>query len=281
MAVYGNSAFQVIGIVYAIISIFIGALLWRTGRFEKRVQFLFLFLTAFLGFLIFSPMLPVQFQDALVRVASGTSPGAGAAAESGPSVPAVFSGVVVMVVLAFIFGRHFCGYLCPIGALQEIFYNIPLKKIVIRQKKALTIVRLFIFLGIIAAAFIFLIGVIPFFGIKPFFSLAVTAASLVFIVVLIISLFIYRPFCRVICPNGLLFQIAAAPARLKIYRTAACIECGKCERACPTDESKRSDCKSECYFCHRCIDACPVEGKALRYDLPPEDTLNENKKEIK
>ncbi len=279
MAFYDNSAFQVIGIVYAIISIFIGAWLWRTGRFGKNVQFLFLFLTSLLGFLIFSPMLPVQFQDALVRGATGTSPVTGAGAESGPAVPAVFFGVIFMVVLAFIFGRHFCGYLCPIGALQELVYHIPLKKIVIRQKQTLTIIRLIVFLGIIAAAFLFSTGLIQLFGIKSFFSLAITATSLVFVTVLVISLFIYRPFCRIICPTGLLFQVAAAPARLKIYRTDACIECGKCERVCPTDESKRSDLKSECYLCHRCIDACPVEGKALRYGIPPDRPLNANEKE--
>jgi ferredoxin-type protein NapH len=279
MAVYGNSPFQVIGIVYAIISIFIGAWLWHTGRFDKKVQFFFLFLTAFLGFLIFSPMLPVQFQDALVRIVSGTSPGAGAGAESGPAVTAVLLGVIFMIILAFIFSRHFCGYLCPIGALQELVYHVPLKKVMIRQKRILTVIRFIIFCGIIIMAFFFSTGLLSLFGITSFFSLALTAASLVFIALLVISAFIYRPFCRIICPTGLLFQIAAAPARLKIYRIETCIECGKCEKACPTDEAKRTDLKSECYLCHRCIDVCPVEGKALKYGIPPHNNQNAGIKE--
>ncbi len=90
-------------------------------------------------------------------------------------------------------------------------YHIPVKKIVIRQKQALTVIRLIVFLGIIAAAFLFSAGLIQLFGIKPFFSLAFTAASLVFVVVLIISLFIYRPFCRIICPTGLLFLSQQLP----------------------------------------------------------------------
>jgi NAD-dependent dihydropyrimidine dehydrogenase PreA subunit len=41
---------------------------------------------------------------------------------------------------------------------------------------------------------------------------------------------------------------------------ASCIECGKCEFACPVDEAKRGDLKGECYLCGRCTEVCPVAG---------------------
>jgi NAD-dependent dihydropyrimidine dehydrogenase PreA subunit len=50
----------------------------------------------------------------------------------------------------------------------------------------------------------------------------------------------------------------------KLRRNPSCIECGKCEMACPVDEAKRGDRKGECYLCARCIEVCPVKG-AITY----------------
>jgi ferredoxin-type protein NapH len=83
-------------------------------------------------------------------------------------------------------------------------------------------------------------------------------------VILLVSAVVYRPFCRFICPFGALAAVAAMPAVFKIRRTETCTECGKCERACPTDEAKPGDWKGECYLCGRCIEACPTL-KSLQY----------------
>jgi len=90
----------------------------------------------------------------------------------------------------------------------------------------------------------------------------------VFSCLVVVSLFFYRPFCRFVCPVGAIFQVVATPALWKIRRTDACIECGKCEKACPTSEAGKEDSKGECYLCQRCMDACPVAG-ALRYGGKP------------
>jgi len=101
---------------------------------------------------------------------------------------------------------------------------------------------------------------------KDFFYLAVGSASFfIFLAIVVFSVFMYRPFCRFICPYGFLLSFVAGWSLFRFRRTDLCIHCGKCEKVCPTDESKEGDRKMECYMCGRCIEVCPVEG-ALKYE---------------
>jgi len=250
----GPNTTQLIGIAYGILFILIGAFLWRTGRFSKKVKYVLLMVTVLIGFVTFSPMLPHNFQQLILR--SDTYVGfalMGAAA-----------GMSVFFLLTFLFGRQFCGYLCPIGAVQELAYEAPTPKVRLPWKMGLSLIRGLVFILILGAGLGFSLSVLSFFGIEDFFRLTFSLGSLVFLVLIAISLFIYRPFCRLICPVAVIFPLFATPARWKIRRTDACIECRKCEKVCPTNEAKRGDLKGECYLCHRCIDKCPVEG-ALFY----------------
>ncbi len=245
-----------IGIVYAITFSIICAYLWAVGRFSARIRYLLLIITIILGFAIFSPMIPHQFQTIIERLADGERIGT-----------TVFSGIIglgILTVLAALFSRHFCGYLCPIGAVQEAAYTIPTKKILMQQKGILSTIRALFLVAMIGGAFLFGIELLDYFGFSDFFKLTLSAGTLVFIVILLIAIIIYRPFCRIFCPVGAIFQAGALPAIYKIRRTDACIECGKCERICPTNEAKAEDSKAECYLCRRCIDVCPKDG-ALVY----------------
>lgn len=245
-----------IGIVYAITLSIICAYLWTVGRFSAKIRYLLLIITIILGFAIFSPMIPHQFQTIIERLADGERIGT-----------TVFSGIIglgILTLLAALFGRHFCGYLCPIGAVQEAAYTIPTKKILMQQKGILSAIRALFLGAIIAGAFISGIALLDYFGFSDFFKLTLSAGTLVFIIILLIAIFMYRPFCRIVCPVGAILQVGALPAIYTIRRTDACIECGKCERACPTHEAKAEDRKSECYLCRRCIEICPKEG-ALVY----------------
>jgi len=260
----GPNTTQLIGIAYAVIFILIGAFLWRTGRFSRNLKLLLLLVTTLVGFAFFSPMIPHNFQQLVIR--SGDFVGF---ALMGAAI-----GMTVFFLLTFLFGRHFCGYLCPIGAVQELAYTAPTPKARLPWKRGLSLVRGLVFALILAAGLGFSISILAFFGIQEFFRLVFSAGFVVFLAIIALSLFIYRPFCRLICPVGVIFQLVATPARWKIRRTDACIECGKCERVCPTSEAGRTDLKGECYLCRRCMDVCPVDG-ALHYggsavrEIPP------------
>ncbi len=254
----GANPLQAIGLVYAVLFVVVAALLWRTGRFSRWVRYALLLLTVLLGFAIFSPMLPHQFQQLVLR--AGTPIGMGLLGAVGA--------IVLLLVLGFLFGRHFCGYLCPVGAVQELAYLVPVTKVRTTRTRELSLVRGLVFLLFLGAGIGAGVAVLDIFGFTEFFRLTLTAGFLAFVAVLVVSLFFYRPFCRLVCPLGALFQVAAIPARWQLRRTDACIACGRCERACPTGEAGPGASKGECYLCRRCVEACNVPG-ALVYGGPP------------
>lgn len=243
-----------IGFVYALAMILLIGYLWYSRRWKKKMGWLLLITSAALGFLIFSPVAPWQFQQLVLRDVQGL----------GAPLVAGAVGLMIVLILTVVFGRFFCGYLCPVGAVQEIAYLAPVPKVRPIRKTLFQAIRAIVFLVFLFMAFALSASLLAWFGIRDFFFLVISAGSIVFLVILLISLAFYRPFCRLVCPYGVLLSLGAIPGLFKIRRTDACIECGKCERACPTDEAKRGDAKAECYLCGRCTDVCPKEG-ALRY----------------
>jgi polyferredoxin len=254
----GANPLQAVGLVYAVVLVLVSAWLWRTGRFSRPVGYGLLLLTVLLGFAIFSPMLPHQFQTPLLQL--GGSIGAG--------IAGVVAAIALLIVLSFLVGRQFCGSLCPIGAVQELAYLAPVPKVKITRVKELSVVRAVVLLLILGAAIGAGTAVLSIFGIREFFTLTVSAAFFAFVAVIAVSLIFYRPFCRIICPLGALFQIAAVQGRWRLRRTDACVACGRCERACPTGDAGAPT--GECYFCRRCVEACHVDG-ALVYSGAAKD----------
>lgn len=243
-----------IGFLYALLMTGILAYLWYTGRWRHGMGWVLLLVSSGLGFLIFSPIAPYQFQQLVLRDVQGL----------GAPLLAGALGLLVMVFLVFVFGRFFCGYLCPAGTVQEIAYRLPVPKWEMRQKSAFMVIRAGFFIVFLVMALILSLPLLAWFGIRDFFYLVLSTGSVVFALLLLFSVVLYRPFCRLVCPYGLLLSAAAAAGLFRLERTESCIGCGKCEKACPADEAKRGDKKAECYLCGRCTDVCPAEG-ALRY----------------
>jgi polyferredoxin len=227
------------------------AYLWYRGWFRLWIGIVVLAFTVLIGFLIFAPLVPYQFQ-VIVLGGQGAGP-------DGPGL-VVVAGIIALLALTFLFGRFFCGYLCPIGALFELAFRVPVPKVRIPWPRLPLIIRMGVFLLIVVAGVTFSIGVLNPFGIREFFSLKSSVFSVVFLALILVAIFVYRPFCQFVCPIGALAFGSGYFSLFKIRRTTACISCGKCERACPTCEAGREDRKGECYLCRRCIDVCPVSG---------------------
>ncbi|MDD1715721.1 MAG: 4Fe-4S binding protein, partial [Methanolinea sp.] len=118
--------------------------------------------------------------------------------------------------------------------------------------------------GAIVTAALFTVNLVEYIGVYDFFSFTLSAGFLFFLLLLALSVVLYRPVCRGICPFGLLFSIPAHFSRYRLIGTRECIRCKKCEKACPTHAAGPDTSKRECYLCARCTAACPVRG-ALVY----------------
>jgi polyferredoxin len=246
-------ALRPVALVYTFAMLGILAFLWYRGRVSRALAAAVLVVSAAFGFL-FASIAPWQFQ-LLLR---GDVKGLG-----GPLVFAILI-LGLLLVLTLLLGRIFCGSVCPLGALQELAYRAPVPKLKPRLKQALYALR-FIALAIIVVAALFLsVSALAYVGVMDLFLLSFTLGFVVMLTLLVVSLFFYRPFCRIICPYGALLSLVALGSLFKLRRNSSCIECGKCEFACPVDEAKREDLKGECYLCGRCTEVCPVK-EAITY----------------
>lgn len=81
------------------------------------------------------------------------------------------------------------------------------------------------------------------------------------IVVTILSILMYRPFCKWICPLGAFYSLFNKLSFMQLNVSNACIGCGKCEKICPMDVSiYKGKRERECIRCGDCIEACPVDA---------------------
>jgi polyferredoxin len=88
----------------------------------------------------------------------------------------------------------------------------------------------------------------------------------------LLSVFIQNFWCRYLCPYGALMGLVSTLSPVRIRRDAqACIDCGKCSKACPASlpVDKLVQIRSaECTSCMECVAVCPAEN-ALQLALPP------------
>ncbi|MHA1733086.1 MAG: 4Fe-4S binding protein [Promethearchaeota archaeon] len=210
----------------------------------------------------------------------------------------VLFGVVVIVLLVTVFlaGRVFCGHACPVGAIQEVASKVAFGSSVKERKatkkfrvevptRVARLVRWGVFGAFIVLAAIWSVAVLqiinPFSGLRFFTNPVVPALLIPFlwlVAIVVASFFVYRPWCRFMCPFGAVAGEVGRAARWKLVRTSACTDCGICEQVCPTQSAGRDSDKGECYLCGRCVEACPrdaiVFGKSSAASEPVSDKLN-------
>jgi len=195
-------------------------------------------------------------------------------------IPSLMPMIIILGVLllsTFLIARMFCGYACPLGALQELASKLNFKSSVKeqnRKKYAITtsqqtanIIRWSFFLIFAIISVVWSLSIVqiinPFTGFKVFtnpFTAALVIPLVSIIVVTILSFFIYRPWCRYLCPFGAISTLTSRYSMYKLSRTDACNECGLCEKVCPTQEAYANSKKGECYNCNRCVEACPNDA---------------------
>ncbi len=194
-----------------------------------------------------------------------------------------------MLLFALTLGRFFCGWLCPFGALQGLLHKIPGKKWKIpnsvdRPMRYLKYIILFVMViglpllarnGVNMSQPFFCKWLCPAGTLEGGVPLAIANSGVrgalggqflwkmsVAALILIACVFIYRAFCKYLCPLGAFYGLFA---KLSLYRFKtdknACISCGKCAGVCKmgVDPVKAPN-SAECIRCGDCIGACPVNA---------------------
>ena len=187
-----------------------------------------------------------------------------------------------ILLVGLVFGRVVCGFLCPFGLIQELLYKIPTPKV---QKskftRKLTWIKYLILTVFVIALplwYAFAKGLpVPTFckyicpagTLEGGISLVVMNANLrkvagflfgwktiVCIAILVLCVFMYRAFCRFLCPLGAIYSLFAKIALITVWvDETKCSGCGKCVCECKMDIKKVGD--RECIHCGQCISCCP------------------------
>ena len=190
----------------------------------------------------------------------------------GREVPVVFSAIILFIgVLSLIGNKIFCGWVCPIGAIQEAVHRIPLPS---RLKKKIPFgitnrIRVLVFMVFLILVFTLGKAIYDYFNPFEFLHWEFGFLTIfVFGVVIIASLFIYRPYCYFLCPLGLLTWILERISLFKVrLDKEKCTNCMVCvsDSPCPTVSAILEEKKSrpDCHACGRCIEVCPED--ALRF----------------
>ena len=184
----------------------------------------------------------------------------------------------------FIFGKLFCGFVCPMGFAQDVLHSIRqrtgVQGISMTEKlyERLAVIKwtaVLLFLGMGFAGLDFC-NICPAVTLSPAFSgfkTTIYISGFVMLFVLVGSFFKVRFFCN-ICPLGLLMGLFSRVSLVRLKKDCtACTECGACYNACPmgiktiyTERDKANVTDINCLMCGECIRSCP-EDNALKITL--------------
>jgi polyferredoxin len=187
--------------------------------------------------------------------------------------------MVLVFLLSILFGPVFCGWVCPLGTIQEAVSRFGRKHfrrrfnhfVPPRLDKALRYLRYGVLAWVIYATAmtgkLIFAEYDPYFALFNFWTSEVTIIALVILgATLSLSFFVERPWCKYACPYGALLGLTNLFRVFGIRRNAAtCKADGACSILCPMNipvDSKTVVRDHQCISCLECTSeaVCPVKA---------------------
>ncbi len=196
---------------------------------------------------------------------------------------------LIPIIFTLIFGRFFCGWICPATFLYELNTNLGawLHKSgfpIGQQRFDRRLKYLVLIIGLVFSAFtgsVLVAAIYPpaIIGREIYYAIALGGfgvGAVFFILTLLFDLLVARRgFCRYLCPGGALYSLLGRYRLLRIRRqVTTCNDCKKCTAICEFElNPMRDDFGQECNNCTACIAICPTD--ALTFTMNYKDLPNQ------
>ena len=190
---------------------------------------------------------------------------------------------LIPIIITLIFGRIFCGWICPATLLYELNTNmaawlhragLPIgNRHFDRRLKYLVLIIggiLSMVTGSVLFAAIYPPAII---GREIYYAIALGgfgAGAVFFVLTLLFDLMVARRgFCRYICPGGALYSLLGRYRLFRIQRKVdTCNDCAKCTAVCEFElDPMRDGFGQECNNCTACIAVCPTDALVFRTNI--------------
>ena len=171
-----------------------------------------------------------------------------------------------LVLFTVVGNKIFCGWICPLGCLQEVVFRLSKTKKIKLPFFITSSIRFSFIVMFLVFVFSFGVNIYNLFNPFELFHWQIDNYLIaVMTIVILASLFYFRPFCQFLCPAGLFTWAFEHVSLFKIHKNEdTCTHCNKCinESPCTAIESIINDKKiiPDCFPCGKCIKSCPEDA---------------------
>ena len=210
----------------------------------------------------------------------------------------------ILIFFGVMLGRFICGFLCPFGWFQDLLHKIPTKKFSTKKLRVLRYLK-YVLLAVAVIALPILLTNNAGSG-SPYFckyvcpqgileggiplsivdgNIRATLGTLfnlklsILVLIIILSVLFYRPFCKWICPLGAFYALFNRFSLLSYsVDQHKCVSCGKCSRTCKMDvDITKNNAHTECIRCGECVKVCPTKAISVHWGFQKSPRVQEDK----